>query len=138
MKLIVNTISEVEVKYLKISVAPRYWDDAEINGELDENGDLTPFRNGDLWEPVIDIDTGKFLDWDEGTEASFHFKVCDAGSYYLLDEDKNVISSIVNDYVPCGLCHGDEGYGDYIIMTVKKDGHIKGYKNEIYPQDWNL
>lgn len=125
-----------DAKYIKVSAQVRYWDDATINGEADEDGDLTPFANGDLWGPVIDIDSGFVLDWPKDTVASIHFKVCDAGSYYLMNKDKEVIASIEQNYVPDGLCHGDEGFGDYIIMNIDKDGKIQNYRPSINASDW--
>jgi len=123
-------------KYLKVEANVRYWDDAEINGERDEGGENVPFKKGDVWLPTIDLINGSVIDWPLGIEAKIHFKICDAGSYYLLDEDKEVIASIINNYVPDGLCHGDRGYGDYIIFNVDSEGKIEGYKNLIDEDDW--
>ena len=128
--------TEVEVRFLKVSAQVRYWDDAEINGDNDESGCNVPFKNGDLWEPIIDIENGFIVDWPVGTEAKFHFKVCDAGQYYLLDKDLVVKASILDGYVPNGLCHGDTGFGDYIILDVASDGKIKGYQNKVEASDW--
>lgn len=123
--------------YIAVQAQVRYWDDAIINGEEDERGDKTPFRNGDLWEPVIRISDGLVLNWPEGMEASFHFKVCDTGTYFLLaDDQQTVVSSILQDYVPDGLCHGDRGFGDYIIFNVGSDGMISDYRPDINPDDW--
>lgn len=127
---------EFDAKFIRVSANVRYWDDAEINGVTDENGDLTPFRSGDLWMPLIDIDSGIVEDWPVGMTAKFHFKVCDAGSYFLLDEHKNIVASIDNNYVPSGLCHGDRGFGDYIIFSVAENGEIVNYKNSIDIDDW--
>lgn len=136
MKITVIEKKDVEVKYLKVSATVRYWEDSEINGEADETGTLTPFRNETEWCPVIDIDKGVVIDWPYGMLARFHFKVCDAGTYWLLDESKNEVAEIINNYVPSGLCHGDQGYGDYIIFSVNKDGSIADYNNKIDPKDW--
>lgn len=118
------------VKFLKVDAGVRYWDDATINGECSEAGDNVPFKSGDRWTPVIDLDEGIIIDWPLGTEAQIHFKVCDDGKYYLLDDSKNVVASRY-DYVPEGLCHGDDGYGDYIILNVAGDGRIENYQNLI-------
>ena len=126
----------VDAKFLKVSAGVRHWEDAEINGDNAESSSDVPFAKGDLWEPVIDIDSGAVIDWPEGVSAKFHFKVCDAGSYYLLDKENNALASIINDYVPNGLCHGDTGYGDYIIFNVDAGGKIINYKQNIAPADW--
>ena len=107
-----------------------------MNGDRCESGKLIPFKSGDNWEPVIDIENGFVLYWPDGTSADFHFKVCDAGSYFLLDDDMNEIASIHENYVPDGLCHGDNGYGDYIIFKVGQDGEIFIYKKSINVDDW--
>ena len=136
MKITVIKKEEVEACFLQVMANVRYWDDAEINGETDVTGEGVPFKNGDLWNPIIDIDKGVIVDWPNGTKASFHFKICDSGSYYLLDEQMNEIASIDNNYVPDGLCHGDNGYGDYIIFSVNEDGTIVDYSNKVSPEDW--
>ncbi len=136
MKITVIENKEVEVKYLKVSATVRYWEDSEINGEADETGTLTPFRNETEWCPVIDIEKGIVIGWPQGMRASFHFKVCDAGTYWLLDESENEVAEIINNYVPSGLCHGDRGFGDYIIFSVNEDGSIVDYSNKIDPDDW--
>jgi len=118
-------------KYLMVEAQVRYWDDAEINGERSESGDHVPFKFNDVWVPVINIETGEVMDWPKDTKASFHFKVCDAGSYFLLDENNKKIASRFNNYVPSGLCHGDQGYGDYIIFNVGTYGKIENYRNAI-------
>lgn len=126
----------MSAKYIKVSAPVRYWDDADINGDRSEGGELVPFKSGDNWEPVIDIENGIVLNWPSGISADFHFKVCDAGSYFLLNDDMNEVASILENYVPDGLCHGDSGYGDYIIFKVGHDGEIFNYKKEINPSDW--
>ncbi len=136
MKITVIEKKEVEVKFIKVDAQVRYWDDAEINGATSEEGLNIPFKNGDMWQPIIDIESGVIVDWPKGTNASFHFKICDAGSYYLLDENNNEVVSRLNNYVPNGLCHGDQGYGDYIIFSVNEDGSIVDYSNKIDPDEW--
>ena len=60
--------------------------------------------------------------------ADVHFKVCDQGEYWLLDDDSERVARWAGFYVPDEfLCHGDEGYGDYIIFKVGADGRIEGW-----------
>lgn len=64
--------------------------------------------------------------------ARIHYKVCDAGEYWLADSHGNKSHKWNGYYVPNRfLCHGDEGYGDYIIMNVGTDGRIEGYRKPI-------
>lgn len=115
--------------YIEVSAGVRYWDDATINEQTDDEGTLTPFRRGDLWCPVIRLADGLVMDWPAGMTADLHFKVCDAGEYWLLDEGRQRVAKWGSSYVPDEfLCHGDTGYGDYIILNVGGDGLIKGYK----------
>lgn len=115
--------------YIEVSAEVRYWEDATINGKEDTDGTLTPLRTGDNWRPVIRLSDGVVMDWPTGTTADIHFKVCDAGEYWLLDEHRQRIAKWGGYYVPDDfLCHGDEGYGDYIILTIASDGAITGWK----------
>ena len=125
MKATVTIEKEVDVKTVLVKAHVRYWEDATINGVEDEEGTLTPCREGDLWCPVIDIDTGVILNWPKGTTADIHFKVCDSGSYFLKDADGNVVLSREDDYVPNELIPGS--YGDYIEMQVDENGKITNW-----------
>jgi hypothetical protein len=116
-------------RYIKVAAAPRYWEDATINGEADEDGSRVPHRTGELWLPIIDLKEGRLLDWPVGVEARIHYKVCDAGEYWLLDENRQRIAKWKGFYVPDEfLCHGDNGHGDYIIFKVGPDGVITGWQ----------
>ena len=44
MKLKVKQVTEVDVTYLKVRAGVRYWEDSEINGQADEEGELTPAK----------------------------------------------------------------------------------------------
>lgn len=80
---------DIQATYIEVSAEVRYWEDSKINGVEDENGTLTPFRSGDLWCPVIRLEDGTVMDWPAGMVADFHFKVCDAGQYWLLDDSRS-------------------------------------------------
>ncbi len=116
----------MQATYIEVSASVRYWDDATVNGVVDEEGTLIPFRSGDLWAPVIRLADGLVMDWPQGTTADVHFKVCDNGDYWLLDADRKRVAKWSGCYVPNKfLCHGDTGYGDYIIFKVGADGLIE-------------
>ena len=118
-----------EPVYIEVSAEVRYWEDATINGAEDKDGTLTPLRKGDCWAPVIRLADGLVMDWPEGTTADIHFKVCDAGEYWLLDGDRKRVAKWSGFYVPDDfLCPGDNGYGDYIILKIGKDGVIENWK----------
>lgn len=111
--------------YLHVEADVRYWEDATVNGADDAEGKLIPRRHGDTWKPVIRLADGQIMDWPEGTTADIHYKVCDAGEYFLADENHTRIAKYKDYYVPDDLlCVGDNGYGDYIIFKVGADGKI--------------
>ena len=114
--------------YIEVEAEVRYWDDASVNGQEDTEGKLMPFRFGDKWCPTIRLEDGAIVNWPEGTTADVHYKVCDAGEYWL-SEEAGRVAKWAGFYVPSDfLCHGDEGYGDYIIFKVGADGRIEGWK----------
>ena len=91
-----------------------------------------PCMSGDglYWIPIIELDSGKIINWDNGVEASVCIKVRDNGRYLLLDANKSAIYSRDDEYVPeAYLVHSIEpGYGDYIQFDVCEDGKIFNYK----------
>lgn len=122
MKIKIKKIVEVEPATLHVSAEVRYWEDSQINGEDDIDGNM-PCRNGEMWEPVIDVKTGRIRNWEQGKTAEVHYKVCDAGIYTLKDDDGNTISE-KDGYVPDCMAPGGGGYGDYIIMHIDENGII--------------
>lgn len=126
MKTTIKITKEVDIKHCQVKAHVRYWEDAEVNGVIDEDGSLIPCRDGELWCPLIDIDYGIIVNWERGKSAKVHFKVCDSGSYYLIDDEDNIVLSIEDDYVPNNLIPGN--YGDYIVMDIDEHGKIKQWK----------
>ena len=127
MKIKLQVTQEFDVKYLLAEVGARYWEDATVNGIEDTEGDLIPCREGDYWKPMIDIETGKIVNWTIGETASIHYKSCDDNVFKLLDADKNVIKEI-DGYVINMMCPNDIGYGDYVIMDIDAEGVIAGFE----------
>jgi len=113
-----------DLRYLLIDASIRYWGDSTVNGIADTNGDLVPCRDGDRWQPKIDIQTGVITNWELGTVANINYKVCDEGKYFLTNSDGTRIMQGCGFYVP--LCLGS--YGDYIEMYVNADGSICDFK----------
>lgn len=148
MKITINKPIEVEAIYLKVDAGVRYWQDAYINGIRDTDCDKTDgspnmpcaeyvgeqkrvLRGNDWrWRPLIEIETGKIVNWQQGITANVHYKVCDDFACDILDANEEVITSY-DDYVPDAMCPADEGYGDYIIMNIDENGFIQGWKKEL-------
>lgn len=117
-----------QARFIEVSAEVRYWEDAYLNGEEDAEGKI-PLRNGVLWEPVIELETGQVQNWPEGVTADVHYKVCDQGEYWLLGAAKQRLAKWKGCYVPNDiLCVGDNGYGDYIIFKVGGDSAVIGWK----------
>lgn len=127
----------MQARYIEVKADVRYWEDAYLNGRRDVKGEI-PLRSGNTWEPVIDLETGHIIGWPAGAEADIHYKVCDAGEYWLLDEGKKRISKWKGCYVPNDiLCVSRNGYGDYIIFKVGGDGKISNWhKPGIDDEEW--
>ena len=62
----VTTAAKVAVKYLRARCGVRYWEDATVNGETDEDGSRIPCRKGDDWCPLIELESGQIEGWPEG------------------------------------------------------------------------
>ena len=123
---------------LLVSAEVRYWEDAEINGAGDtEEGTLIPLKVGNLWKPSIELETGRVLEWPQGTTADIHYKVCDQGEYWLEDAEGKRLKW-KGDYVPNDLLAiGDNGYGDYIILKISAEGIIEGWNVPTFnAADW--
>lgn len=124
--------------FLDVEARVRYWEDASVNGVDDEDGSRIPGKVGAEWRAMINLADGRIEHWPAGTVAKIHYKVCDEGEYWLADADGNRLAKYRSDYVPNEfLCHGGNGFGDYIILTVGEDGQIADYQRpEIDPEFW--
>jgi hypothetical protein len=123
-------------KFLIIEAGVRYWEDATVNGAEDTKGDLIPFRCGDEWCPIIELKTGVIQGWPKGTEADVHYKVCDAGQYWLADHEEVRRWKYQDHCVPDILSPEKTGYGDYIILHVFPDGSIRSWNGNVDLADW--
>lgn len=122
-------------KYIEINASVRNPSSSIFNGSEDEDAKM-PLIRFQMWNPVIELETGKILNWPEGNTAEINYKVCDSGEYWLLDEQKNRILKWKGYYVPDDiLCTKRNGYGDYIIFDIQEDGTVKNWKSPILDED---
>lgn len=128
MKTEITITKEFDLKVLQLKAGVRYWEDSEVNGVADETGDLIPCRSGDLWCPIIDIDTGVITNWEKGKTAEIHYKVCDQCSWDIIDDKGEIVQSVEDEYVPYCLGIEDSSFGDYIIFNVDENGKINNWK----------
>lgn len=127
--------------YLIVEAYVRYWEDATINGVEDTQGDMVPCRidvgkEETIWNPIIELKTGKIKNWTIGKTADIHYKICDSGEYWLADSNEVKLAKYKGYYVPDFLSINDDGYGDYIIMSIDADGMIKDWNPKIDLGDW--
>lgn len=122
MKAIVKIEKEVEIKTVIINIAPRYIGDS---GDDDMPTDF-PLLNDEKseWTAHVDIDTGVIKDWPQGDSREMHVKVCDAGTYTLLDTFGNSVA-VRDGYVPNDLVPGS--YGDYVELSINEEGVITNW-----------
>jgi hypothetical protein len=81
-----------------------------------------------MWNATIEIDTGIIVGWPQGTSGEFYMKVCDEGTYTLLDYGGNEIAKIENGYVPNGILPGE--YGDYLGLNIDTTGRITNWPKQ--------
>ena len=146
MKAIVKVEEEREFKYIIVNSHVRYWEDGYINRIPDNVDDpempcakyIREFEEY-RWCPIIDIDSGKILDWPEGVKASIHYKVCDEFECNLVNR-YNESLIYYEGYVPRFMSPTEENYGDYIIMSIDEHGVIDGWNLDLvrkFIKDYN-
>lgn len=125
--------------HIEVEAEVRYWEDATVDGVTDSDGTLIHGRDGDLWKVRIDLASGRIEGWPDGVAARIHYKVCDAGEYWLAGRDGERVAKWKSHYVPSSfLCHGSGGHGDYIIMSVAGGGQIQDYvRPDINDEQWD-
>ena len=62
----------------------------------------------------------------EATVADVHYKICDCGTYTLLDANREAVAK-AEGYVIEMMCPEPNGYGDYVIMKIGPDGTIANW-----------
>lgn len=86
-----------------------------------------PLVSKGMWSGIISLKKHKLLNWKSGYGNLFlQAKVCDSGTYFLLDKNKEVICKITG-YVPNGLIPDTDGCGDYIRLRINDDGTIENW-----------
>ena len=99
-----------------------------------------PCKVEKLWCPVIRLSDGLILRWPEGTTAIVHYKICDQGKYWLLDDQLQRVANWRGNYVPIEfLSQGINGDSDYIVLSIGPDGHIQNWEiPSITMNEWSI
>lgn len=137
MQVKVKQVVVLDATTILVNANVRYWEDGRINGVRD-NDDCPNMpcavkgEKGYRWMPIIDIETGQIRNWQQGTTADIHYKVCDEFECRIIDEKGGVHCKIKDyeGYVPDFMCPKDRGYGDYIIMDIDESGYIQDWSKE--------
>lgn len=139
--------SKNEANYLLISIPYDKEDrfglftfDNGIVSELERtDGYVPPLFNNETktLEVTIDLIKQKVIDWKkENGFIHMWAKVCDTGTYTLLDANKKPLYQI-KGYVPIALIPPyEEGYGDYLELTIETDGSLPQWKSQIDISDF--
>lgn len=106
-----------KVAFVELHVAVNY-------GDEDMPYDA-PMRKGDMFNVLIDVDEKKVIDWPVGKTLDIYMKVCDQGTYILLDADKEEILSKQDGYCPNNLLPG--AYGDYLELKIDENGIVTNW-----------
>lgn len=126
-------------KTIRVYLDACYFEDCDINGVPDDMTNpkvcgYDPKLNLIVWD--IDFTTGTIKNWN-GQEVKTYYKVVDGGEY-VLEIDSKCVEDVEGEYVPEFLSIDDEGYGDYVFLTIGKDGKINGWNGYVKQQvvDW--
>jgi hypothetical protein len=137
MKVIVNRPVEIDIKTLFVKAHVRYPEDAIIQEDPDDawgaDDNYQPKMpcisyvdceyKGWYWCPVIDLATGRIINWKQGVRASISYKVCDEFECYITDADDKIVTRY-DGYVPDFMSITDVGYGDYVYLEIDGNGMI--------------
>lgn len=154
MKIKRLTPVEYDIKYLRATMGVRYYVNCEYtedNGktwhkdfeDTDEADELVKsvipgivkkdigYKESEYFEIIIDLDKGKVINWPKNFTLITYFKICDDGEYVFLDKKMNEIVNITKEYdqyyVPSFLSIDDNGYGDYLYITILGGGKIHNF-----------
>jgi hypothetical protein len=127
----------MDAVYLEVDAGVRYPEDTLVNGQEDDSGARMPFLVNGRWRLRIRLDDGVVMDWPPTLSAEVHYKVADDGEYWLQNADSVRVAKWSGYYVPDAfLCHGDQGFGDYIILNID-GGRIRDYRRPVVsPAEW--
>ncbi|QHS09059.1 hypothetical protein [Sinimarinibacterium sp. NLF-5-8] len=126
--------------YAKAIATPLFWEDSTFNDmEDDPAGSAFPLpRKGAAFMILIRLHDGKIMGWPLGMTARLHYKVCDEGEYFLLDERMNTLAQWDGAYVPETIFDPDDcGYGDYVSLDIDDSGFVERWRHpQLNRDDW--
>jgi hypothetical protein len=140
MKCKITKETEYDVRFMVVDTCVRYWEDTDVDGVEDDavNPRIPCAQRIDEfevhWQPVIEVETGRIINWAKGVRAEVTYKVCDEFRCKLKTEmDKPSVYRYVG-YVPKIMYPRENGYGDYIEMNIDTEGYIEGWNAKMLQQ----
>lgn len=109
-----------EVKFVRCILPVRY-DEDDIPYDF-------PLRKGNIFDITISVEDGTILNFPLDVKKHINMKVCDEGSYELLDLNKEIIAAIYQTYVPDSYTIPGE-WGDYVDFKIS-NGKITNWYNK--------
>lgn len=81
-------------------------------------------------EVIVNLFERKVINWgDDKDYIRMWAKVCDSGTYTLLDADLNPLLQI-NGYVPNAMIPPyEDGFGDYLELAIEHDGSLPHWQS---------
>jgi hypothetical protein len=128
-------------KYLKVVIPVDWWiEDVRINDFTFDEDETEKFKqtfptlfDDDNFVLNINLETGHIENWpDSTTGGDFRtVKLIDIASYYIIDENGDLVEDYERAYVPEVLSIVEKGYGDYLEFNVTPAGDIEAWEYDI-------
>ena len=120
------------IRYVKAVIEPISFETSYVNGKKDSNKNtkmpgIYENEDGKKLSIEIDLETGKVINWPNGTYAQMSYKVGDYGEYTMYDKDWKRLC-VYEGYVPeLFQLEEKEKNGDWFSIKIGKDGKIKNF-----------
>ena len=128
-------------KYLKVVIPVDWWiEDVSINDLTFDEDETEKFKqtfptlfDDDNFVLNINLETGHIENWPGSTTGSDFrtVKLVDIASYYIIDENGNMVEDYERAYVPEVLSIVEKGFGDYLEFYVTPAGDIEAWEYDI-------
>lgn len=115
MKYTILKPTDITVTHVKLRLPVRY-EEEDIPNDF-------PRRFGEVWDAMVNIDTGEIQDWPSDPrfeKCVLQMKVCDEGVYTLYSyfgDHWDEVAKLDQGYVPHGVVPGE--YGDYVHLDIQ-------------------
>ena len=128
-------------KYLKVVIPVDWWiEDVSINDLTFVEDETEKFKqtfptlfDDDNFVLNINLETGHIENWPGSTTGGDFrtVKLVDIASYYIIDENGDMVEDYERAYVPEVLSIVEKGFGDYLEFYVTPAGGIEAWEYDI-------